>query len=144
MTRNFRRKLSIINWVTVAMIAQIILFSIFYRSLETIINPVSGNLQIVEPVVYYEEKYEVLISFDKYRDCIVVGAIIIDPTGARVPFEDISDPKDSKVHFPSGSHFLSGPYMIYSLYKFEELRIELLHKCDSIGLTRSILQEGNR
>ena len=131
------------QWVTIFIVAQVALFAINYRNFETKFFPVVSYLTIEYPVTYEGDDTLLFVSFDKLRDCRYLGIRVTDITGERIriDFEDVAEGDDSYPSRPTG-HNIAGPWRV-NTHKLEAKQVEVIHKCDPFGYTRSIMQKSN-
>ncbi|WP_157888289.1 hypothetical protein [Neptunicoccus sediminis] len=101
-------------------------------SLESVIFPVVSEIETVESTNIDADLQRVFVRFKKYRDCDFVGLRMSDPLGYRVKFEFLDQHGGDSYHSRPAGVNVAGPWLVYSSYPLEEMKIEAIHFCDGL------------
>jgi len=130
-------------WAVIFLVTQIIVFALNYRVIESKFFPVVENFKIEHVVSQSPENGSIVyVSFEKIRNCELVGVRMTDKLGWRVKFKFLEDDErvdDSYRSRNTGIH-TTGPWWI-GTDNWSNIQIEAIHKCDPFGYTVSYMQK---
>ena len=133
-----------LHWVAIFLIAQLGLFSIYYRDFETKFFPVVSYIEIIPPIVPHDDGLLIWVKFEKMRECEFLGVRVFSADGQRIHLQFLDDDdEDESYRSRAVGPQVSGPWLI-DTKNIADKQIEAIHKCDPFSTTKSILQKSDK